>query len=129
MDNSQKTNPKPSKIAVAATQDGIERCRFDLFLRLYPNAASPFPKNARVWTYRGDKFTDVEEHMLCNLVRHIIRKRNLYAVIELYDNSYARNDARRIVLKMTDQLPDPENNRLPNYHEMLKNIAIPEFLK
>lgn len=127
MDNSQKTTENRSKIAVDPTIDGVQRCRFDLFLRLYPNTPSEFPKNARIWTYRGDKFTDVEDQMICNLIRHIIRKRNLYAVIELYDNNYAKNDPARIVLKINNQ--QVENSRLPSYAEMLKNVALPTFLR
>jgi hypothetical protein len=110
------------------TKDGKERCRFDMFVRLYPEVPSHFPKNSKVWTHRGDKYTKNEPEMLCKLVRHIIRKRNLYSVIELYDNGYPEDDERRLIFKMNNQIVEG-GHRLYHYADILKKVPLPDYMK
>lgn len=126
-DRKKKLANHKSVIAVEPTQDGALRCRFDLFVCLYTNISSPFNGNSRTWTFRGDKYTDFEPAMIRKLLRYIIRKRNLYQLMILYDNTYPKSSVLREVLKISDQIV--EKNRLYDYKDMLEDEPIPDFLQ
>lgn len=131
MDNTnQEINPEGSPIVVDSTQDGVQRCRYDLFVKLYPNVTSHFPKNSRVWTHRGDKYTTIENEMLAKLVRHITWKKKQYILIELWDNTYGKDDMRRIILKMDDQrMIGPSRIMMYVDAGILKDVPIADFLR
>ena len=123
-DRKKKLVNRKSIIATDPTQDGVVRCRFDLFVSLYNEISSPFRDNSRTWTYRGDKWTDYEPAMLRKLLRHIIRKKNLYQMILLYDNTYPKSSPMREVLKIYNQTV--EKNRLYDYKEMIADEPLPD---
>lgn len=126
-DRKKKLVNRQSIIAVEPTQDGIVRCRFDLFVSLYQEISSPFPGNSKTWTYRGDKWTQYEPSMLRKLLRHVIRKRNLYQMILLYDNTYHKGNPMREVLKIYNQVV--EKNRLYDYKDMISDEPLPDYLR
>lgn len=126
-DRKKKLVNRKSVIAIEPTQDGVLRCRFDLFVCLYPNVSSPFRGNVTTWTFRGDKWTDFEPAMIRKLLRYIIRKRNLYQLMILYDNTHPKSSPLREVLKINNQVV--EKNRLYDYRDMLVDEPLPDYLR
>lgn len=102
-----------------------KRCRFDLFIRIRPGIPSFFKDQQRVWTYRGDKFTDEYHKMLRNLLNLVKKNITMYDRLILQDNDKLLEE--RIILKIIDGII--EVNALNQYSLMLLNYPLPDFLK
>jgi hypothetical protein len=113
-----KITPNVSMI----TQDGIIRCRFDMFVKVKPGIASPHRSQQRTWCYRGDKFTTEEPKMLKNLIKHIINNGEAWGLIELYDNTISKDNGQRILLRI--QNGTIRHTRLADYQHMLTDFPL-----
>lgn len=105
----------------------LPRSRFDMFVTLSPGVISWFPGQKKQWCYPGNQFTDLPPKMLRNLLGLLQRKIHLFDVVELYDNEIAKDDPKRIILKIGGGVM--QENRLTDYIEFIKNIPLSPFLK
>jgi len=117
------------------------RCKFDMFCKLRPGIISEWPKQSRLFTMRGDAYTDEVPKMLCKLLTHLKNKIWKYALVELYDNTYIEkfNDdlqpyqflQQSIVIKL---IVDDEGNitveinELHRYQEYITKLQLPSYL-
>lgn len=116
--------PQKSDEIIIANEDGIARCRYDLFVRWNKNQR----REKETFCYRGDYFGITDPHkMLASLVRFFIRKHNCWSVAELYDNTKPKDNPERIILRLVNN--KIEKNLLPQFHLMLRNMSLPEYLK
>ena len=102
-------------------------CRFTLFVKLWPGVISTWPDLKRVWCMRGDKFTNIENKQLKNLLNHAKNNMHRYSIIELYDNTFKHDDTRRIILKYNDGVF--VLNNLEQYKQSLKDFPLPTEFK
>ena len=122
-------NQPGSKIMVEPAKDGKPPCRYALFVKLWPYERSSFPEGVRLFTFRGDKYTTVENYMLEKLIRHIISKGKKYNLMELYDNTYQKDDPCRLILKVFEkEVCRPSHIMLYKQQGFLKNLAVPDYL-
>jgi len=106
------------------TQDGVVRCRFDIFIR-YPESAG---KKINPICRRGDKYGITEPaKMLVNILEYFIGYHHQWLIAELYDNSLPINDVNRKILVFKGG--KIITNRLHHYKAMLQEFALPEWLK
>ncbi len=108
------------------TEQGIVRCRFDLFVRLKSGQISYYKDQQRCWCYRGDTFTDQEDKMLRNLLKVIKNHGQKFFLMELYDNQMTKDNGQRLVLKIHAGLI--RVNRLNQFAHWLRNFPIAEIL-
>jgi hypothetical protein len=109
------------------TETGTVRCRFDAFVRLYPQAQQRFPGNQETFTYRGDKYTQDPAQMLRNLLRTVWKKRDGLRVIEINDNTREFGDVERKILRIVNG--KVVRNSLHQYAELLKGYDLPTALQ
>lgn len=110
------------------TAKGLVQCRFSMFVVLNNGVFSRYPGEKRCWCYRGDKFSNEPDRMLSNLVQTFLKHHKSWKLCELYDNTRAKNNPERMVLKFHNGVI--EINRLYlNYEFMLGRSIIPEWLK
>ncbi len=122
--------------SVAATtnnnrDNGSEKkppARFELFVVLRAGRISPFRDLKTQWCFRGDKYTDQEPMMLRKLLTLMKNKADEYYLMVLMDTSYAKDDERRVVLKVQDRKIKC-GERFKEYADMLIGYPVPESLK
>ena len=102
-------------------------CRFTLFVKLWPGIVSTWPDLKRVWCMRGDKFPGSESKQLKNLLNHSKNNLHRYSIVELYDNTFKKEDTRRIILQYKNGVF--EINNLAQYQQSLKDFPLPEHFK
>lgn len=103
-----------------------KQCRFTMFVRVRPGIISVFKDQKRVWSFRGDKFSDEEPKMLKNLINLMKNKLAEYDRIIIYDHHKAVEDKE--ILKIVDY--EIRINVLNRYQNtLLINYAIPKFLQ
>lgn len=83
------------------SESGRIPCRFSLFVRLINGIPSPFPHQSRIFTFRGDKHTDVESKMLTYLMNIIRKYHKNYSHMILYDNNNPAGHPLREVFYIT----------------------------
>ncbi|MEP7317191.1 MAG: hypothetical protein ABI921_00565 [Panacibacter sp.] len=117
----------PLAEVVNANPDGVQRCRFDLFVRYNKREK----REKETFTYRGDFWGEKEPpRMLWSLVRMFCNNYRRFFYVELYDNSKAKNDPARIILKVRGGTKaEILENRLDAYASMLENYPVQEWLK
>jgi hypothetical protein len=76
---------------------------------------------------RGDRFTNIEQKQLRNLLNHAKNNMHRYEIFELYDNNYQHEDARRIILQYKSGIF--EINNLEKYKQSLKGFPLPTEFK
>lgn len=109
--------------AAPPKQEEKPRCRFDMFVRYNQREK----RNKHEFCYRGDFFEKDPEKMLWSLVRMLVNNYHRYFLSELYDNTKAKNDPARVILKWHAGII--VENRLPQYKEMLNDHPVPDWLK
>lgn len=110
------------------TEAGRIRCKFELFVRLYPHVESRFSYGARIWTFRGDKYTDVVNYMLRNLARIVKRDYPLYTYMEIYDNDYPKEDPDFSLLRIVKNKIE-KNVLFERYGEAFSKDHWPDWIK
>lgn len=112
----KKVNPSPVTNA---------RCRFDLFIKLHAGVLSWLPHLKRTWCYRGDRYADSEQKMLCNLLNLVTKRIDACEIIIIYDNHNTGEE--RTLLKISKGII--EANRLNVYSLMLIKYDLPKWLQ
>lgn len=114
----------PSAEIVNANTEGVQRCRFDMFVRYKKTER----REKHVFTYRGDHFGETDPaKMLWSLIRMFINNYPRYFLAELYDNTKPKNDPQRIIIKFNGGFI--KENRLLDVAAMIEDYPVPEWLK
>lgn len=104
-------------------QEAKPRCRFDMFVRYNQREK----RNKPEFCYRGDFFEKDPEKMLWSLLRMFINNYGRFFLSELYDNTKAKDDPDRVILKYHNG--SIIENRLKLYSAMLNDHPVPQWLK
>lgn len=110
------------------TLDGVVMCRFSLFVTLYPGRPSQFRNGVREWTFRGDTFTQLEPKMIVNLTNLVKNHFLKYELMEMYDNSFQRNDPLRKMLRIFRNKIE-KNVLFDTYAFALEKMFWPDWIK
>lgn len=118
------------------------RCKFDMLCKLRPGIISHWPEQKRLFTMRGDQYTDEMPKMLCKLLTHLKNKIDNYCLVELYDNTYIefldehqkpfKLLKQSIVIKLSvaeDGTITVEENQLRHYQDYITKLQLPTYLE
>lgn len=118
-------NDNPFPPSPQVTDAGTVRCRFDMFIRLRPEAI--VKGKSATWCHRGDKYANEPDRMLQSLLKMFMRHHSKYILAELYDNTKPKNDVDRVILKFN--AGTIEINKLAEYKILLSSMPIPNYLQ
>ena len=104
-------------------------CKFDLFVRLYPDLPSNFPYQQRVHTFRGDQHEnlDTNDKMLIYLMNIVKKYWRSYCIIILRDNDYKKGDVNHTLFSLRKKTI-MRNVLKSRYPSVFEDMVWPEWI-